>query len=99
GVAPFSPRPGTGANQLLLPTGIGVDAERERVLVADVGGGLFVIDPEDGAQTRVVDALGGPLPLGESLSGLEVLSDGTVLVGSIEPIDIPQYHEARVDLV
>jgi len=99
GVAPFSPRPGSGANQLTRPTGVGVDAARERVLVADVSGALFVVDPADGSQTRVVDILGGPLPLGERSTGLEVLSDGSVLVGSIEPIDIPQYHEARVDLV
>ena len=100
GVAPFSPRPGAGANQLFLPTGIGVDAERERVLVADIGGGLFVIDPEDGSQTRVVDIFGGPLPLGESLSGLEVLSDGSVLVGSIDVVDSPTtIYSARIDLV
>ena len=98
GVAPFSPRPGSGQNQLTRPTGVGVDAAGERVLVADVTGALFVVDPSDGSQTRVVDILGGPLPLGERSTALEVLSDGSVLVGSIEHVEV-QHLEARVDLV
>lgn len=84
GVAPFSPRPG-GSGQLVLAAGVGVDAARERVLAADYMGALFVIDPADGSQTRVIDVLGGPLPVGQALSGLDVLADGSVLVGSFYP--------------
>ena len=35
GIAPLSPRPGSGENLLELVVGVGVDAARERVLVAD----------------------------------------------------------------
>ena len=101
GVAPFSPREGSGANQLHAPSGIAVDGARERVFATDFGGALLLIDPEDGAQTRVENNLGGTLPVGDTLSGLDILGDGSLLVGSIDVssgFPLPSYA-ARIDLV
>jgi hypothetical protein len=84
GIAPLSPRPGSGENLLELVVGVGVDAARERVLVADATGTLVLIDPEDGSQTRVEDDQGEALAIGDALTALEVLQDGSLLVCSVE---------------
>jgi hypothetical protein len=59
-----------------------VDAAAGRVLVTDVIGALYVVDPEDGSQTRVTSTLGGPLELGDVVSALEILDDGSLLAAS-----------------
>jgi hypothetical protein len=82
GVEPFSPRPGSGANHFVQPTGVVVDAAEGRVLVADGIGALYVVDPADGSQTRVTTELGGPLEIGDLVSALEILDDGSLLAAS-----------------
>src|SRR5690606_18930367 len=84
GVAPFSPRAGSGPSQLVTPSGIAVDGGRGRVVVTDYFGRLLLIDPDDGAQIRVQNTLGGDLVLGDLVSGLDVFADGSLVLGSVE---------------
>jgi hypothetical protein len=48
GVTPFSPREGSGENQLTAPAGVVVDGARARVVVADRTAKLLLVDPDDG---------------------------------------------------
>lgn len=84
GVAPFSPRAGSGPSQLVTPSGIAVDGGRGRVVVTDYFGKLLLVDPDDGGQIRVQNTLGGDLVLGDLVSGLDVFADGSLVLGSVE---------------
>jgi hypothetical protein len=97
GVAPFSPRAGSGTNQLDLATGVAIDAGSSRVFVATAFGELYAVDPDDGVQTRVTTTLGGALDLGGFISALAPLADGGLLAASstqVSSFPIPSFDSA-----
>jgi hypothetical protein len=82
GVAPITPRPGSGANPIGTASGVAIDTASGRILVGNPLGELFVVDPDDGTQSPVTDALGEPLTVGQDISSIAALESSGFLVAS-----------------
>lgn len=82
GVAPISPRAGSGPSAIEIASAVAIDAAGSRILAGDPLGRLFVVDPADGSQTLVTDGLGAALLVGQDISAIAALADGSFLVAS-----------------
>lgn len=83
GVAPFTPRDGSGTNRLAAGGGVVVDAVSGRVFATSnpvTGARIVRIDPDSGAQTELTASGGAPLDLDQTASGLDVLLNGGLFV-------------------
>lgn len=83
GVAPFTPRNGSGTNRLVAGGGVVVDAASGRVFATSnpvAGARVVMIDPESGAQTNLTSNGIVPLDLDQTASGIDVLLIGGLFV-------------------